>query len=125
LETLEVTTNPNRNPTRMTLKRSACPIANTLDVIGDKWSLLIVRDMLLFDKHRYGDFLAADEGITTNILADRLKRLEAYGLIHKTPYQHHPVRYEYHLTEKGQDLEPTVLEMVRWGLRHIPGTEPS
>jgi DNA-binding HxlR family transcriptional regulator len=101
-----------------------CPIANVLDLVGDKWSLLIVRDMLLFNKHRYGDFLAADEGIPTNILADRLKRLEENGLIEKSPYQHHPVRYEYHLTDKGQDLEPLMREMIHWGLKHIPGTGP-
>lgn len=106
------------------LKRSTCPITNLLDLVGDKWSLLIVRDMLFFDKHRYGDFLASDEGITTNILADRLKRLEAYGLIEKTPYQPNPVRYDYHLTEKGQALKPMIMEMVNWGLKYIPGTGP-
>ena len=104
--------------------RSVCPIANVLDLVGDKWSLLIVRDMLLFDRHRYGDFLAADEGITTNILADRLKRLEQYGIIEKTPYQHNPVRNEYHLTGKGRDLEPIIMEMVNWGLKHVSGTGP-
>ncbi|MDJ0757277.1 MAG: helix-turn-helix domain-containing protein [Ardenticatenaceae bacterium] len=104
------------------LKRSTCPITNVLDLVGDKWSLLIVRDILIHDKHRYGDFLAADEHITTNILADRLKRLEAAGIIAKTPYQNNPIRYEYDLTDKGHDLEPLVREMVRWGLKHIPGT---
>ena len=104
--------------------RSVCPIANVLDLVGDKWSLLIVRDMLLFHRHRYGDFLAADEGITTNILADRLKRLEQYGIIEKTPYQHNPVRNEYHLTDKGRDLEPMIMEMVNWGLKHVSGTGP-
>ncbi len=102
--------------------RSVCPIANVLDLIGDKWSMLIVRDMLLFDKHRYGDFSASDEGIPTNILANRLKRLEQYGIIIKTPYQHNPVRYEYYLTDRGQDLRPMMMEMVYWGLKHIPGT---
>ena len=104
------------------LKRSACPIANVLDLVGDRWSLLIVRDMLLFDKHRYGNFLAADEGITTNILADRLKRLEVHGIIEKTPYQYNPVRHDYYLTEKGRALKPLVMEMVSWGLKYIPGT---
>ena len=104
------------------LKRSTCPIANVLDLVGDKWSLLIVRDILLHNKHRYGDFLASDEGIPTNILADRLKRLEAYGIIKKTPYQHNPVRYDYHLTETGRHLKPIVMEMVNWGLNYIPGT---
>ncbi len=105
-----------------TLQRSACPIANMLDLVGDKWSLLIVRDILLNNKHRYNDFLASDEGITTNILADRLKRLEQYGIIDKTPYQHNPIRYDYHLTKKGHDLRPLIMEMVAWGLKYIPGT---
>ena len=113
---------PNNDKNTTELKRSACPIANVLDLVGDKWSLLIVRDMLIHDKHRYNDFLAAGEGITTNILADRLKRLEVYGLITKMPYQDNPVRHEYHLTDKGQDLEPMMREMIRWGLKHIPGT---
>jgi DNA-binding HxlR family transcriptional regulator len=108
----------------VTLKRSTCPLANTLDLIGDKWSLLIVRDMIIFNKHRYGDFLTADEGIPTNILADRLKRLEEHGVIEKSPYQYNPVRYEYYLTGKGQELEPMMWEMIRWGLKHIPGTGP-
>lgn len=107
---------------KIDLIRSVCPIANVLDLVGDKWSLLIVRDMLLFDKHRYGDFLAADEGIPTNILANRLKRLEQYGIIEKKPYQFNPVRYEYHLTAIGRDLKPMMMEMVSWGLKHIPGT---
>lgn len=104
------------------LRRSSCPITNTLDLIGDKWTLLIVRDMLLYNKQRYGEFLASDEGITTNILADRLKRLEENGLIKKSPYQRNPVRYAYHLTGKGRELEPMIREMIRWGLKHIPGT---
>lgn len=106
------------------LKRSTCPLANTLDLIGDKWSLLIVRDMIIFNKRRYGDYLAAEEGIPTNILADRLKRLEENNLVEKRPYQYNPVRYEYYLTDKGQDLEPIMREMIRWGLKYIPGTGP-
>lgn len=88
--------------------RSACPIANVLDLVGDK--------------HRYSEFLVSDEGIPINILADRLKRLEQYGIIEKRPYQHNPVRNEYHLTAIGHDLRPMVMEMVNWGLKHIPGT---
>ncbi len=116
--------NSNEAKTDLELRRSICPLTNTLDLIGDRWTLLIVRDILIHHKHRYGEFLASDERITTNILADRLKRLEEYSLIEKTPYQHNPVRYEYTLTEKGRDLEPLVREMIRWGLSHIPGTGP-
>ncbi|MFK7803375.1 MAG: winged helix-turn-helix transcriptional regulator [Anaerolineae bacterium] len=106
----------------MELKRSKCPITNVLDVFGDRWTLLIVRDMLLHGWHRYGDFLAADEGITTNILADRLKRLEHFGIIEKTPYQTNPIRYEYHLTASGKELEPMIRNMINWGLKHVPGS---
>lgn len=81
-----------------------------------------MRDMLIHDRHRYGEFLAADEGITTNILADRLKRLEQYGIIEKTPYQTNPVRYDYHLTERGMELKPIIWGMIDWGLKHVPGS---
>lgn len=104
------------------LKRSVCPVANTLDVLGDKWSLLVIRD-LMFGKKTYGEILESPEGIPTNILADRLKRLESQGIINKEPYQERPVRYAYHLTEKGRDLGPVLKEIVRWGLTYIPGTE--
>ena len=102
--------------------RSACPIAAGLDILGDRWSLLIVRDMLLDNKHRYGEFLAMDERITTSVLADRLKRLEAFGVIEKRLYEEHPPRYEYSLTERGRDLEPLIREVIRWGLRHVAST---
>ena len=71
--------------------RSVCPIASTLDLVGDKWSLLIVRDLLI-GKSRYGEFLKSPEGITTNILADRLRRMERTGLIERDLYQQHPRR---------------------------------
>src|ERR1700677_5125208 len=101
--------------------RSACAIANSLDVVGDKWSLLVVRD-LLHGKRTYGEPANSPERIPTNILADRLKRLEAAGIIVSTPYQQHPVRYSYTLTPKGSALGDVLLAFVRWGKRHIPGT---
>ena len=101
--------------------RSACAIANSLDVVGDKWSLLVVRD-LLHGKHTFGELVNSPERIPTNILADRLKRLEAAGIIVSTPYQQHPVRYSYTLTPKGSALGDVLLAFVRWGKRHIPGT---
>ena len=101
--------------------RSGCPIAATLDLVGDKWSLVIVRDMLI-GKRRYGEFLASPEGITTNILADRLKRMEELGLVSKKPYQEHPPRYEYALTRSGVALLPVLQAMCRWGNKNIPGT---
>lgn len=103
-------------------RRSVCPITNTLDVLGDKWTLLVVRDMFL-GKKTYGEFLASPEGIPTNILADRLKRLEQHGIIDKTPYQQSPVRYAYRLTSKGQQLSPVINAIIEWGLDNIPGTK--
>lgn len=101
--------------------RSGCPIASTLDLVGDRWSLVIVRDMLT-GKKRYGEFLESPEGITTNILASRLKRLETTGLIVKRPYQNNPPRFEYRLTDEGGALLPVVQAMCRWANAHIPGT---
>jgi DNA-binding HxlR family transcriptional regulator len=90
--------------------------------VGDKWSLLVVRD-LLRGNVTYGALQDSPEGIPTNILADRLKRLEQDGLIAKSPYQDHPVRYTYRLTEKGKALGDVLLALVRWGKKHIPGTQ--
>jgi DNA-binding HxlR family transcriptional regulator len=101
--------------------RSPCAVACTLDLVGDKWSLLVVRD-LLRGNVTYGELQNSPEGIPTNILADRLKRLEEAGLIAKSAYQEHPVRYAYELTEKGKALGDVLLAFVRWGKKHIPGT---
>lgn len=101
--------------------RSTCPIANVLDIVGDKWTLLVVRDLLLLGKHRYGEFQNSPESIPTNILADRLKRLEAAGLVKKEFYQDNPPRAEYFLTRKGADLGPILKAMGQWGLQYIPG----
>lgn len=102
--------------------RSPCPVANALDIVGDKWTLLVVRDLLFMGKRLYGEFIQSPEGIPSNILAERLKRLEQAGLLTKKPYQRHPVRYEYRLTPKGLDLLPVLKEIVRWANKHIPGT---
>ena len=101
--------------------RSTCPIANLLDIVGDKWTLLVVRDLLLLSKRRYGEFQNSPEAIPTNILADRLKRLEAAGLVKKEFYQDNPPRAEYFLTRKGADLEPILKAMGKWGKQYIPG----
>jgi DNA-binding HxlR family transcriptional regulator len=101
-------------------RRSVCPIACTLDLVGDRWTLLIVRD-LFFGKHRFSEFLESDEGIKTNILTERLKRLERSGLVDRSRYQEHPPRHEYHLTEAGRDLAPMVKAIFAWGCAHLPG----
>lgn len=107
------------SPTRLT--RSPCPVACTLDILGDKWTLLVVRD-LFFGKRQYGEFLESPEGIPTNILAERLKRLEQAGIVERRPYQEHPPRYDYLLTDKGRDLRDVLVAVAKWGNVHIPGT---
>ena len=101
--------------------RSNCAVASTLDIIGDKWSLLVIRD-LFAGKSTYGELLAADERVPTNILADRLRRLEDAGIIAKSAYQERPVRFAYTLTPKGKDMGEILIAIVRWGRKHLPGT---
>lgn len=103
------------------MRRSACPVAGALDLIGDRWTLLVVRDLLL-GKTRFGDFLRAPEAIPTNILAERLKRLEEAGLVEALPYSEHPPRFEYRLTPRGRELGPIVRAVAAWGTAHIPDT---
>ena len=101
--------------------RSTCAIANSLDIVGDKWTLLVVRD-LLHGKRTFGELVRSPERIPTNILAERLKRLEAAGIIVATAYQERPPRYAYTLTPKGRALGDVLLAFVRWGKQYIPGT---
>jgi DNA-binding HxlR family transcriptional regulator len=96
-------------------------VACSLDVIGDRWTLLVVRD-LFAGKHRFSDLLSSPEHIPTNILAERLKRLEAAGLISAEQYSEHPPRFAYHLTERGQALGLVVDAVAAWGLAQYPGT---
>ena len=102
-------------------QRSMCPVSCALDLLGDKWTLLLVRDLLL-GKGTYSEFQKSPEGIPTNILASRLKRLQAEGILAREPYQQNPPRYRYKLTGKGRDLAPSLLAMVDWSNRHIDGT---
>jgi len=102
-------------------QRSDCPIASTLDVVGDKWTLLLIRDIGLFGKHRNKDFQEGPERIPSNILANRLKKLVEQGLIEKRPYQKHPLRYEYHLTVPGTELLPIIKSMAEWAINNIDG----
>ena len=97
------------------------PVANTLDLVGDKWTLLIIRDMR-HGKRTYGELADSPEGIPTNILADRLKRLEAAGIIVRSAYQDRPPRFAYTLSDKGKDLGNLIVALVNWGKKHIPGT---
>lgn len=88
---------------------------------GDKWTLLIVRDLLWHDKHTFQALLRSDEHIPTNILSERLRRLMAWGLVTREPYQDKPVRYAYALTHTGRTLEPVLLQLMRWGHYHLGG----
>ena len=101
--------------------RSGCPIATTLDLVGDKWTLVIVRDMLT-GKRRYSEFLDSPEGIPTNILADRLRRMESMKLLSRTAYQTNPPRYAYTLTRRGEALLPVLQSMCRWANNEFPTT---
>jgi DNA-binding HxlR family transcriptional regulator len=103
-------------------QRSDCPISSALDLFGDKWSLLIMRDLLFRNKAHYREFLASEEGIATNILADRLARLEAAGLIEKTGQDPRSGKQAYLATAKGKDLIPLLLQMMLWSVKHNPRT---
>lgn len=100
-------------------KRSDCPISCSLDIFGDKWSLLIIRDLMLWNKHTYGDFLKSAEGIATNILASRLQSLEENRLIEKLEHPDSKAKNLYKLTQKGMDLIPIIVEMYLWSEKYL------
>jgi DNA-binding HxlR family transcriptional regulator len=99
-------------------RRSGCPLNASVEMLGDRWSLLIVRDMMLRGFQTYKEFLESDEGIATNILADRLSKLEAHGIISTRPDATDGRKLTYLLTPKGIDLAPVLAEMVLWAARH-------
>ena len=101
--------------------RSTCSIARTLDIVGDKWTLLVVRDLMWHGKHTFGALQESKERVPTNLLSERLKRLEEWGLVRREPYQQKPVRYAYHLTDKGKSLEPLLLQIMAWGHERLGG----
>ena len=103
-------------------RRSDCPINFALETFGDPWSLLIIRDLVYFGKKTYGEFLASEEGMATNILASRLARLEQQGILVKQPSPSDKRKEEYALTEKGLDLIPVLVEMANWSAEHDPQT---
>ena len=101
-----------------------CPISSTLDILGDKWALLIIRDLMFKGKKTYGEFLRSEEKIATNILADRLLILEKNGIVEKRAFPGNKVKNLYRLTPKGIDLMPTLLEMILWGDKYFKIPEP-
>lgn len=101
---------------------SGCPICYALDLFGDRWTLLILRDLLLAGKQRYREFLRADEAIASNILSDRLRRLEATGIILRERDPNDRRQFIYRATDKGRTLIPVLLEIAAWGASHDPVT---
>jgi DNA-binding HxlR family transcriptional regulator len=97
-----------------------CSVARALSIVGDRWSLLVLRDAFL-GLRRFEDF-QRDLGTTRHRLADRLKKLVAHGILERVGYQRHPPRFEYRLTEKGRDLYPVIVSLTRWGDRWMAGT---
>lgn len=97
-----------------------CPIARTLDVIGERWAILILRDLTLQGPRRFQDFEASLKGISPNTLSARLKTLEEHGVIGRHLYAEHPPRAEYRLTEAGRELRPVLRLLREWGERHAP-----
>jgi DNA-binding HxlR family transcriptional regulator len=104
-------------------KRSECPLSCSLDVFGDKWSLLIIRDLIFYKKGTYNDFLKSEEGIATNILASRLKALEENDIVEKSAHPDSKAKNLYKLTTKGIDLLPIIMEVYIWSDKYF--TMPS
>lgn len=100
-------------------KRSLCPVSSALDIIGDKWSLLIVRDLVFEGKNTYGQYLRGEEGIATNILADRLEWLEQAGIIKSRPHPDGRIKETFQLTPKGADLIPLIVDLVTWSDKYL------
>ncbi len=103
-------------------RRSSCPVACTLDIIGDKWTLLVIRDLFL-GRTQFREFMASPEGIASNILSDRLRRLVESGLVERTPSLEQTGRDLYRLTESGRTLGPVLQAIVKWGEDNIPGAK--
>jgi DNA-binding HxlR family transcriptional regulator len=97
-----------------------CPIARTLDLVGERWTLLIVRDLVLHGPQRFADFQRRLKGVSPSTLSARLKRLEQAGLVRRRFYEDRPPRADYILTEKGEALRPVVRALRDWGERHAP-----
>ncbi len=105
--------------------RSLCPISLALDIFGDAWTLLIIRDLMFKGLSTFNGFLNAGEGIATNVLTDRLARLEAAGIVDKARDRDDARRFVYRLTAKGADLAPVLVQIVLWSARHTPTDAPA
>jgi DNA-binding HxlR family transcriptional regulator len=108
----------SKNPAATPTRRSGCPISISLELFGDRWSLLIVRDLMFKGRNRFGEFAMAGESIASNVLAERLERLECAGILTRAPDPDDARKVVYRLTRKGMDLAPVLIEMVLWAARH-------
>lgn len=99
-------------------RKSDCPINFALEIFGDRWTFLIVRDLMFKGKHFYGEFLMSEEGIATNILSDRLSLLEGNGIICRSSDPSHKQKIKYSLTQKGIDLVPLLVEFIMWSAKY-------
>lgn len=104
--------------------RSFCPIVRSLDLLGDKWTLVIMRDVLIFKRHTFAEFEQSGEGIPTNLLSGRLKKLVELGFLEKVLYQSQPNRYRYEATAKAKDLRPVLRSLGQFGEKHLGGQRP-
>jgi len=103
--------------------RSYCPINLSLEIFGDRWTLLVLRDMMFANKRHFREFLQADELIATNVLADRLKLLVEHGIVTKADDPTHKQKAVYSLTEKGIALLPIIVQIGAWGSRYVPAAK--
>lgn len=99
-------------------RKSDCPINFALEIFGDKWTFLVVRDLIFKGKHFYGEFLLSEEGIATNILSDRLSLLEGNGIVSKSSDPSHKQKIKYSITQKGIDLVPLLVEVIMWSAKY-------
>ena len=104
------------------IPRSDCATASALEFVGDRWSLLIIRDYIFRGSREYNEFLDSREGISTNILADRLSWLAAAGILTKHDHPTNKRKFYYELTQKGFDLLPLIMDLAQWSWKHLPGT---
>ncbi len=105
------------------LRDESCPVARGLSVIGDRWTMLVLRDCFL-GVRRFEQFQER-LGVTRHVLADRLRKLEAAGVLRREPYQEGPLRHEYRLTEAGRDLYPVLVSLIKWANDHVPSEIPT
>jgi len=102
--------------------RSGCALANGLEILGDRWTILLIRDLMFTNKKEFSHFMQSGEGISTNILTERLNRLQQYKLVNKLAHPSHGKKFIYELTERGQALAPVIIELALWSHHTVADT---